>query len=256
MLKLFSLLFFTVVNISNINVFEIEGVFSSGHNNGINRFFEETTYTSSDLFVVQYNAADYTNKAVEELGEILEKNYLSKAVWIGPNETEVDSRILSYFDYVGLAPGTKIVNLNQLSFSDVICELNLCEDENVIMSQEEGVYENYMVVGSLGAFVDNLGSNDISSNLNRQIPSIPNGFNFDVINFDINSDDVSEVVFVKPSLAERFYIAISNPIFTYLFFALGFALIGLELFAIGPGLMAAIGTLLVGFLQWCFTNLK
>ena len=77
MLKLFSLLFFTVVNISNINVFEIEGVFSSGHNNGINRFFEETTYTSSDLFVVQYNAADYTNKAVEELGEILEKNYLS-----------------------------------------------------------------------------------------------------------------------------------------------------------------------------------
>ena len=73
MLKLFSLLFFTVVNISNINVFEIEGVFSSSHNNGINRFFEETTYTSSDLFVVQYNAADYTNKAVEELGGILEK---------------------------------------------------------------------------------------------------------------------------------------------------------------------------------------
>ena len=252
MLKLFSLLFFTVVNISNINVFEIEGVFSSGHNNGINRFFEETSYTSSDLFVVQYNATDYTNKAIEELGEILEKNYLSKAVWIGPNETEVDSRILSYFDYVGLAPGTKVVNLNQLSFSDVICESNLCEDENVIISQEEGVYENYMVVGSLGAFVDNLGSNDISSNLNRQIPSIPNSFNFDVINFDINSDDVSEVVFVKPSLAERFYIAISNPIFTYLFFALGFALIGLELFAIGPGLMAAIGTLLVGFSSMVF----
>ena len=57
----------------------------------------------------------------------------------------------------------------------------MCEDENVIISQEEGVYENYMVVGSLGAFVDNLGSNDISSNLNRQILSIPNSFNFDVI---------------------------------------------------------------------------
>ena len=66
---------------------------------------------------------------------------------------------------------------------------------------------------------------------------------------------MSEVVFVKPSLAERFYIAISNPIFTYLFFALGFALIGLELFAIGPGLMAAIGTLLVGFSSMVFSRI-
>ena len=44
---------------------------------------------------------------------------------------------------------------------------------------------------------------------------------------------------------ERFYIAISEPIFTYMFFVLGFALIGLELFAIGPGIMAFIGGLLV-----------
>ena len=51
--------------------------------------------------------------------------------------------------------------------------------------------------------------------------------------------DVCEIKFVKPSLYERFYISISNPFFTYLFFALGFALLGLELFAIGPGLMEA-----------------
>ena len=44
---------------------------------------------------------------------------------------------------------------------------------------------------------------------------------------------------------ERFYISISEPIFTYMFFVLGFALIGLELFAIGPGIMAFIGGLLV-----------
>ena len=67
MLKLFSLLFFTVVNISNINVFEIEGVFSSGHNNGINRFFEEK-HTHQAIFLL-FNTMPqmYTNKAVEEL---------------------------------------------------------------------------------------------------------------------------------------------------------------------------------------------
>mgnify|MGYP003332908883 CR=1 FL=1 len=53
---------------------------------------------------------------------------------------------------------------------------------------------------------------------------------------------------------ERFYISISNPFFTYLFFALGFALLGLELFAIGPGLMAFIGALLIGFSSITFTE--
>ena len=45
-----------------------------------------------------------------------------------------------------------------------------------------------------------------------------------------------------------------NPFFTYLFFALGFALLGLELFAIGPGLMAFIGALLIGFSSITFTE--
>jgi len=53
-------------------------------------------------------------------------------------------------------------------------------------------------------------------------------------------------------LIERFYISISNPIFTYLFFVLGFALIGLELFALGPGLMAFIGGSLVIFSTMAF----
>ena len=53
-------------------------------------------------------------------------------------------------------------------------------------------------------------------------------------------------------MIERFYISISNPIFTYLFFVLGFALIGLELFALGPGLMAFIGGSLVIFSTMAF----
>ena len=54
---------------------------------------------------------------------------------------------------------------------------------------------------------------------------------------------------------ERFYISISEPIFTYMFFVLGFALIGLELFAIGPGIMAFIGGLLVIVSSYHFRSL-
>ena len=64
--------------------------------------------------------------------------------------------------------------------------------------------------------------------------------------------EIDQIRFIKPSLFERFYIAISNPVFAYLFFALGFALIGLELFAIGPGLMAFIGALLISFSSMTF----
>ena len=37
-----------------------------------------------------------------------------------------------------------------------------------------------------------------------------------------------------------------------MFFGLGFALIGLELFAIGPGIMALIGALLISFSSMTF----
>ena len=65
------------------------------------------------------------------------------------------------------------------------------------------------------------------------------------VRLTIKEDTFEAISFLKPSLMERFYIAISEPIFTYMFFVLGFALIGLELFAIGPGIMAFIGGLLV-----------
>mgnify|MGYP003311002804 CR=1 FL=1 len=69
---------------------------------------------------------------------------------------------------------------------------------------------------------------------------------------NLSSEEINQIRFIKPSLFERFYIAISNPVFTYLFFALGFALIGLELFAIGPGLMAFNGALLIAFSSMTF----
>ena len=235
MLKLLPILFFAAVNISQISIFEIDGIFSNGHINAIQRYVDENDLRESNLFVIQYNASDTSENSVTELQELLKDIKSPKAIWVGPNETIVDAGLLKSFDYVGLSPGTTIINKlsnNEFEFLD-----------------QEGIYEGYMVVGSIGAFIENLGSENIISNLTSLEGSIPR-----TVSFDINSDDINEIKFVKPSLYERFYISISNPFFTYLFFALGFALLGLELFAIGPGLMAFIGALLIGFSSMTFTE--
>ena len=235
MLKLLPILFFAAVNISQISIFEIDGIFSNGHINAIQRYVDENDLRESNLFVIQYNASDTSENSVTELQELLKDIKTPKAIWVGPNETIVDARLLKSFDYVGISPGTTIINKlsnNEFEFID-----------------QEGIYEGYMVVGSIGAFIENLGSENIISNLTSLEGSTPG-----IVSFDINSDDINEIKFVKPSLYERFYISISNPFFTYLFFALGFALLGLELFAIGPGLMAFIGALLIGFSSMTFTE--
>ena len=235
MLKLLPILFFAAVNISQISIFEIDGIFSNGHINAIQRYVDENDLRESNLFVIQYNASDTSENGVTELQELLKDIKTPKAIWVGPNETIVDAGLLKSFDYVGLSPGTTIINKlsnNEFEFLD-----------------QEGIYEGYMVVGSIGAFIENLGSENIISNLTSLEGSTPG-----IVSFDINSDDINEIKFVKPSLYERFYISISNPFFTYLFFALGFALLGLELFAIGPGLMAFIGALLIGFSSMTFTE--
>jgi len=233
MLKLLPILFFAAVNISQISIFEIDGIFSNGHINAIQRYVDENDLSESNLFVIQYNASDTSENGVTELQELLKDIKTPKAIWVGPNETIVDAGLLKSFDYVGISPGTTIINKlsnNEFEFID-----------------QEGIYEGYMVVGSIGAFIENLGSENIISNLTSL-----EGSTLGIVSFDINSDDINEIKFVKPSLYERFYISISNPFFTYLFFALGFALLGLELFAIGPGLMAFIGALLIGFSSMTF----
>ena len=235
MLKLLPILFFAAVNITQISIFEIDGIFSNGHINAIDRYVNENELEDSSLFVIQYNASDVNENSVNELQEILKSIKTPKAIWVGPNKTTVDSGLLKSFDYVGISPGTTIIN-------------KLSNNEFEITNQE-GIYEGYMVVGSIGAFIENLGSEKIISNITSEEAGTSG-----IVSFDINSDDVDEIKFVKPSLYERFYISISNPFFTYLFFALGFALLGLELFAIGPGLMAFIGALLIGFSSITFTE--
>ena len=255
MLKLLPILFFAAVNITQISIFEIEGIFSSGHINAIERYFDENKFDEDELFIIQYNANDVSEESVMQLNDILESITIPKAIWIGPNKTEVNSELLMSFDYVGLSPGTLITNMSNDTNKNLLnsnsCLINTCtqttqqSDSTILISGEEGIYEGYMIVGSIGAFIENLGMEDISSNIDTSIG---------VVNFDINSSAIQEIKFIQPSIAERFYISISNPLFTYMFFGLGFALIGLELFAIGPGIMAFIGALLISFSSMTFNE--
>ena len=244
MLKLLPILFFAAVNVTQISIFEIEGIFSSGHINAIERYFDENKINDDELFIVQYNANDVSQESVIQLGEILESVTIPKAIWVGPNKTEINAELLKDFDFVGLSPGTLVTNMCQ-NTNEILFDTNPCLDSSstMLVTGEEDIYERYMIVGSIGAFIENLGMEDISSNLDNSVG---------IVNFDINSTAIEEIKFIKPSLAERFYISISNPLFTYMFFGLGFALIGLELFAIGPGIMAFIGALLISFSSMTF----
>ena len=255
MLKLLPILFFAAVNVTQISIFEIEGIFSSGHINAIERYFDENKVNDDELFIVQYNANDVSQESIIKLGEILESVIIPKAIWVGPNKTEINIELLKDFDFVGLSPGTLVTNMPQNTNEDFFnsnpCLVNICSStpdldplsSTMLVTGEEGIYEGYMIVGSIGAFIEKLGMEDISSNIDNAVG---------IVNFDINSTAIEEIKFIKPSLAERFYISISNPLFTYMFFGLGFALIGLELFAIGPGIMALIGALLISFSSMTF----
>ena len=241
MLKLLPILFSVVISIANVNIFEIEGIFSSGHINALERYVEESKDDQQDLFIVQYNASDINLNSVEDLEVILNSIDIPKAIWVGPNKREVKMSILKNFDFVGLSPGTVVTTDEGVMAFGSICESNTCSGSDVLIDAEEGIYQGYLVVGSIGAFVERLGSQDITSRLRPMS-----------LSFNLSSEEIDQIRFIKPALFERFYIAISNPVFAYLFFALGFALIGLELFAIGPGLMAFIGALLISFSSMTF----
>ena len=240
MLKLLPILFISVVNIANVNIFEVEGIFSSAHINSLERVLDEVE-EENNLFIIQYNASDVNKNSINDLENMLAKIDVPKAIWVGPNKTDIDISILRNFDFIGLSPGTTITRKEGVETFDGICESNTCTATDVLIDAEEGIYNGYLVVGSIGAFVEKLGSQDIPSRLRKMS-----------LSFNLSSEEVDQIRFIKPSLFERFYIAISNPVFTYLFFALGFALIGLELFAIGPGLMAFIGALLISFSSMTF----
>ena len=229
------------ISIAQINIFEVDGIFSSAHVRSIERHIQEFKYEKEDLFVVQYSAKDFSSEKLEEFNNLVLNQDFFTALWVGPYKVDLEFDTIGNFDFLGFTPGVNLINVNfNESIKEKYCVINICDYEKNIINivNKEGVYQDYIIVGSIGAFIQNLSSENISSNLSGQ-----------AININLSNNEIG---FTKPSLIERFYISISNPIFTYLFFVLGFALIGLELFALGPGLMAFIGGSLVIFSTMAF----
>ncbi len=100
MLKLLPILFFAAVNITQISIFEIDGIFSNSHINAIQRYIGENDLRETSLFVIQYNASDTSENSVVELQELLKGIKTPKAIWVGPNETTVDIVSLNYKNYL------------------------------------------------------------------------------------------------------------------------------------------------------------
>ena len=233
MINIISSIALLVISVSQLNIFEIDGVFSSAHVRSIERHIEDTQYSENDLLVIQYSSTKYSEKAVDDFAELITNKDFIKAMWVGPYSIEIDFAVTAGFDILGYVPGTEIINVpfnSQLETK--YCSLHSCdiEGKKITIVDKEGIFDDYLVVGSIGAFLENINDSESFSN---------------DVRLTIKEDTFEAISFLKPSLMERFYIAISEPIFTYMFFVLGFALIGLELFAIGPGIMAFIGGLLV-----------
>jgi hypothetical protein len=233
MINIISSIALMVLSVSQLNIFEIDGVFSSAHVRSIERHIADTEYAQNDLLVIQYSSTKYSEKAVDEFAELITDKEFIKAMWVGPYSIEIDYDVTAGFDILGFVPGTEIINVPFTSqLEEKYCSLNSCDipEQKITIVDEEGIFDDYLVVGSIGAFLENINDSESFSN---------------DVRLTIKEDTFEAINFLKPSLMERFYIAISEPIFTYMFFVLGFALIGLELFAIGPGIMAFIGGLLV-----------
>ena len=257
MLRVVPFIFLAITNVAAFNqnswsdeifdIFEVEGIFSTAHIIAIERQFEEYSYNeisynedgSSQLrhFVIQYGAEGYHPSSIKQIEELLDKHSsITADLWIGPNKTKIDYKLIDVnlrkFDLVGMVPGTTLLNVE---FNDDVrerfCSVNTCDFANnsILITNQEGSYRGYAVVGSLNSFLNQ---------------------------FFIYDDTTSSLNFFKPSLFERLYISISNPSFAYLFFTLGFALIGLELFAMGPGIMAFLGGVLIFFSSMTFQELE
>ena len=233
MINIISSIALLVISVSQLNIFEIDGVFSSAHVRSIERHIDETQYSQNDLLVIQYSSTKYSEKAVSDFEKLITNQDFVKAMWVGPYSIEIDYAITTGFDILGYVPGTEIINVPfTKQLKDKFCTLHTCNisEQKITIVEEEGIFDDYLVVGSIGAFLENINDSESFSN---------------DVQLSIKEDTFESINFLKPSLMERFYISISEPIFTYMFFVLGFALIGLELFAIGPGIMAFIGGILV-----------
>ena len=93
MINIISSVVLLVISISQLNIFEIDGVFSSAHVRSIERHIEETQYTQNDLLVIQYSSTKYSEKAVADFEKLITNKNFVKAMWVGPYSIEIDYAI-------------------------------------------------------------------------------------------------------------------------------------------------------------------
>ena len=111
MINIISSIVFLVISVSQLNIFEIDGVFSSAHVRSIERHIEDTQYSQNDLLVIQYSSTKYSDKAVSDFEELITDQNFVKAMWVGPYSIEIDYAITTGFDILGYVPGTEIINV-------------------------------------------------------------------------------------------------------------------------------------------------
>ena len=70
MTYLISTLIFAVVGTAQLNIFEIEGIFSSAHINTLEGHIEEYEYTDDDLLILQYSSQEGSAESIEELNSL------------------------------------------------------------------------------------------------------------------------------------------------------------------------------------------
>ena len=67
MINIISSIALMVISVSQLNIFEIDGVFSSAHVRSIERHIVDTEYAQNDLLVIQYSSTKYRKKQLKTL---------------------------------------------------------------------------------------------------------------------------------------------------------------------------------------------
>ena len=117
MTYLISTLIFAVVGTAQLNIFEIEGIFSNAHINALEGHIEEYEYTDDDLLILQYSSQEGSAESIEELNSLLSEYNFPIGVWFGPYKISIDFKQLNNFDYIGFSPGMEI---NNVSFDESV----------------------------------------------------------------------------------------------------------------------------------------
>ena len=97
MTYLISTLIFTIVGTSQLNIFEIEGIFSSAHLNALEEHIIHQDYDDDDLLILQYSSKEGSSESDLKFNDLLSKYDFPVAIWFGPFEISINFDLLKNF---------------------------------------------------------------------------------------------------------------------------------------------------------------